>query len=215
MWLIKCSRQSIGPERMYSRAKIFRCRRDGRSCSMAWPRWRSTGASSDYAEFLGVLEQQAKQTIFAPESRDAPVQILGPLEAAGLTFDALWFLGADDASWPAVGRPHPFLTRSLQRTHNMPHAETATANPVDVASGTDTNPALFADCARILLDDPGVDGLLISGLYGGYAIRFDDNLLEMEMRPATASRACRATTASPSWSIASTAPCRVICGPRR
>jgi ATP-dependent helicase/nuclease subunit B len=82
------------------------------------------GRIVDYAEFLEVLEQQANQTIFAPESRDAPVQILGPLEAAGLNFDALWFLGADDASWPAVGRPHPFLTRSLQRTHNMPHAET-------------------------------------------------------------------------------------------
>ena len=25
--------------------------------------------------------------------------------------------------WPAVARPHPFLTRSLQRTHNMPHAD--------------------------------------------------------------------------------------------
>jgi len=81
------------------------------------------GRMADYAEFLEVLEGQAKQTIFAPESRDAPVQILGPLEAAGLTFDALWFLGADDTSWPAVGRPHPFLTRSLQRTHNMPHAD--------------------------------------------------------------------------------------------
>jgi probable DNA repair protein len=83
------------------------------------------GRVAEYAQFLEVLEQQAKQTIFALESRDAPVQILGPLEAAGLTFDALWFLGADDASWPAVGRLHPFLTRSLQRTHNMPHADSA------------------------------------------------------------------------------------------
>ena len=81
------------------------------------------GRLASYAEFLEVLERQAKQTIFAPESRDAPVQILGPLEAAGLTFDALWFLGADDANWPAVARPHPFLTRSLQLTHNMPHAD--------------------------------------------------------------------------------------------
>ena len=81
------------------------------------------GRLASYAEFLEVLEGQAKQTIFAPESHDAPVQILGPLEAAGLTFDALWFLGADDANWPAVARPHPFLTRSLQRTHNMPHAD--------------------------------------------------------------------------------------------
>jgi ATP-dependent helicase/nuclease subunit B len=81
------------------------------------------GRKTSYSEFLDVLERQAEQTIFAPESRDAAVQILGPFEAAGLTFDALWFLGADDASWPAVARPHPFLTRSLQRAHNMPHAD--------------------------------------------------------------------------------------------
>src|SRR6202041_2692549 len=61
--------------------------------------------------------------IFAPRTGGAAGQGLGPFEAAGLTFDALWFLGADDASWPAVGRPHPFLTRSLQRIHNMPHAD--------------------------------------------------------------------------------------------
>jgi len=81
------------------------------------------GRKTGYSEFLEVLERQAAQTIFAPESRDAAVQVLGPFEAAGLTFDALWFLGADDASWPAVARPHPFLTRSLQRAHNMPHAD--------------------------------------------------------------------------------------------
>jgi ATP-dependent helicase/nuclease subunit B len=81
------------------------------------------GRKTGYSEFLEVLERQARQTIFAPESRDAPVQIMGPFEAAGLTFDALWFLGADDASWPAVARRHPFLTRSLQQTHNMPHAD--------------------------------------------------------------------------------------------
>jgi len=81
------------------------------------------GRTVSYAEFVEVLEQQAEQTIFAAESRDAPVQILGPLEAAGLTFDALWFLGADDANWPAVARPHPFLPQWLQRMHNMPHAD--------------------------------------------------------------------------------------------
>jgi ATP-dependent helicase/nuclease subunit B len=83
------------------------------------------GRNVGYPEFLEVLEQQAAQTIFAPESRNAPIQILGPLEAAGLTFDALWFLGADDANWPAPARPHPFLPASLQRKHGMPHADTA------------------------------------------------------------------------------------------
>ena len=81
------------------------------------------GRKAGYSEFLDVLERQARQTIFAPESRDAAVQIMGPFEAAGLTFDALWFLGADDASWPAVARRHPFLTRSLQQAQNMPHAD--------------------------------------------------------------------------------------------
>jgi ATP-dependent helicase/nuclease subunit B len=84
------------------------------------------GRIVSYKEFVEVLEHQAQQTIFAAESRDAPVQILGPFEAAGLTFDALWFLGADDASWPAVARPHPFLPPWLQRTHNMPHADSTT-----------------------------------------------------------------------------------------
>jgi ATP-dependent helicase/nuclease subunit B len=81
------------------------------------------GRTVEYGVFLEVLERQAAKTIFSPESRDAPVLILGPFETAGLTFDALWFLGADDAQWPPVGRPHPFLTKSLQRQYQMPHGD--------------------------------------------------------------------------------------------
>ncbi|SIT41162.1 CoA-binding domain protein [Paraburkholderia piptadeniae] len=57
----------------------------------------------------------------------------------------------------------------------------ATANPVDVAGGTDSNPAVFAECAQILLGDPEVDGLLITGLYGGYGVRFSQSLTPIEM----------------------------------
>lgn len=60
-------------------------------------------------------------------------------------------------------------------------AAASVANPVDVAGGTDSNPAIFADCARILLDDPSVDGLLITGLYGGYGIRFSQSLTTIEL----------------------------------
>ncbi|MBL0713478.1 MAG: acetate--CoA ligase family protein, partial [Desulfosarcina sp.] len=45
-------------------------------------------------------------------------------------------------------------------------------NPVDVAGGTDADPSLFADCARIILNDRAVGGLLIVGLFGGYGLRF-------------------------------------------
>ncbi|MDX8535868.1 acetate--CoA ligase family protein [Mesorhizobium sp. VK25A] len=54
-------------------------------------------------------------------------------------------------------------------------------NPVDVAGGTDSDPSVFATCAEILLQDPMVDGLLISGLYGGYAVRFSQDLLSAEI----------------------------------
>ena len=49
-------------------------------------------------------------------------------------------------------------------------------NPVDVAGGTDSDPSLFADCAKIILNDPNVGGLLIVGLFGGYGIRFEESL---------------------------------------
>lgn len=57
----------------------------------------------------------------------------------------------------------------------------AVGNPIDVAGGTDSNPAVFADCVRILLADPGVDALLITGLFGGYGVRFSQTLTESEI----------------------------------
>ena len=53
-------------------------------------------------------------------------------------------------------------------------------NPVDVAGGTDADPSLFADCARIILQDPHVGGLLLVGLFGGYGMRFAESLSLME-----------------------------------
>jgi acetyltransferase len=53
-------------------------------------------------------------------------------------------------------------------------------NPVDVAGGTDADPAVFAECARIILKDPAVGGLLIAGLFGGYGIRFAESLAFIE-----------------------------------
>jgi ATP-dependent helicase/nuclease subunit B len=81
------------------------------------------GTVAAYGEFLRVLERHARTTIFSPQSHEAAVQILGPFESAGMEFDAIWFLGADDTTWPAPARPHPFLTQSLQKQRGMPHAD--------------------------------------------------------------------------------------------
>jgi acetyltransferase len=59
-------------------------------------------------------------------------------------------------------------------------ANASLRNPIDVAGGTDSNPAIFASCARILLRDENIGGLLIVGLFGGYGIRFSEKLKFIE-----------------------------------
>ncbi len=80
------------------------------------------GRRIDWTEFLATLSRTLDETLFAPESSDAPIQIAGPAESAGLSADAIWFLGADEDAWPAPGSTHPLLPLPLQREAAMPHA---------------------------------------------------------------------------------------------
>jgi ATP-dependent helicase/nuclease subunit B len=73
-----------------------------------------------FAQAVESLERIAHQTLFAPESRHAAVQILGPFESAGSHFDAVWFLRANDAEWSTTASPNPLLPWQLQRDLNMP-----------------------------------------------------------------------------------------------
>jgi probable DNA repair protein len=80
------------------------------------------GRRMQWNDFLSALAQTLDETLFAPESRDAPVQIAGPAESAGLTADAIWFLGANEDAWPPNGATHPLLPPEVQRQAGMPHA---------------------------------------------------------------------------------------------
>ncbi len=75
-----------------------------------------------WPEFLSALARALDETLFAPESHDAPIQIAGPAESAGLTADAIWFMGANEIGWPASGATHPLLPPEVQREAAMPHA---------------------------------------------------------------------------------------------
>jgi ATP-dependent helicase/nuclease subunit B len=78
------------------------------------------GTAVEFSDALSALERIARETIFAPESRDAPVQVMGPLEAAGSMFDAIWFLRAGELSWPAASSSSSLLPWYLQRELEMP-----------------------------------------------------------------------------------------------
>ena len=77
------------------------------------------------SEALANLSRILRQTVFAPESQNAPVQILGPLELGGVSFDALWFLSADDLTWPPPAAANPLIPWQLQRAVGMPGADRA------------------------------------------------------------------------------------------
>jgi probable DNA repair protein len=80
------------------------------------------GRRVGWAEFLSALGRALEGTLFAPESRDAAIQIAGPAESAGLSADAIWFLGTTEDTWPSKGAMHPMLPPEVQRETAMPHA---------------------------------------------------------------------------------------------
>jgi probable DNA repair protein len=75
----------------------------------------SAGASA-------ALRALARQTIFQPEGSAAPIEILGMLEGAGLTFDALWVAGLAAERWPPAPTPNPLLPIDWQRERQLPRA---------------------------------------------------------------------------------------------
>jgi probable DNA repair protein len=79
-----------------------------------------TGASIRFERALSLLKRLSGQIIFQPETEPAGVQILGPLEAAGLTFDNLWIAGLHDEVWPGSANPNPLLPVSMQREQKLP-----------------------------------------------------------------------------------------------
>jgi probable DNA repair protein len=83
------------------------------------------GMHVSIADALAALERIATETLFAPESRHAPVQIMGPLESAGSSFDAVWLLRANDLAWPSRPASNPLLPWLLQRELAMPGVDPA------------------------------------------------------------------------------------------
>ena len=62
----------------------------------------------------------------------------------------------------------------------------AVRNPVDVAGAADADPGAFSRALDVLAADPAVGSVLIVGLFGGYGIRFSDQLTASETRAARA-----------------------------
>ena len=73
-------------------------------------------------EALQSLIQLAQRTLFQPQGFSTPIQILGSLEATGIEFDALWFLGLESEAWPPPPKPNSLLPLSLQHKYHLPRS---------------------------------------------------------------------------------------------
>jgi probable DNA repair protein len=75
-----------------------------------------------FSQAHAFLRGHCADTLFQPESPDAPIQILGVLESAGLRFDCLWVSGLTDEAWPLEARPNPFIPIAAQKKAGIPQA---------------------------------------------------------------------------------------------
>jgi len=73
----------------------------------------------DYATALSAIRRLLSERVFQPETPDAPIQVLGLMEAAGHQFEALWVCGLHDGCWPPAPQPSPFLPVGEQRQQGL------------------------------------------------------------------------------------------------
>ncbi len=73
------------------------------------------------------LRQMCLQQLHQPENKtEARILVLGMLEQPANALDGLWVIGMNDLHWPPPPRPNPLLPYALQRTKDMPGADSAT-----------------------------------------------------------------------------------------
>ncbi|MCI0583315.1 MAG: acetate--CoA ligase family protein, partial [Chloroflexi bacterium] len=95
---------------------------------------------------------------------------------ATLAADALADL---DAPLARLGEP----TRHRLRSLLGPAA--SVVNPIDLAGAADRGPRVFAEVLETIVADSAVGGILVTGLLGGYAIRFAEELALEETQAAS------------------------------
>lgn len=71
---------------------------------------------------LGHIRRILRDEIVQHETPLAPIQVMGALEAGGLSFDGVWVAGASDDKLPSPVQPNPFLPAQWQRQNNFPRS---------------------------------------------------------------------------------------------
>lgn len=79
----------------------------------------------------------------------------------------------------------PLCAETQQSLRTLMPARATPTNPIDVAGATDEDPLSFATITEVCLKDPEVDGVIVTGLFGGYRMLLSE---EFGVREETAAR---------------------------
>jgi acyl-CoA synthetase (NDP forming) len=71
-----------------------------------------------------------------------------------------------------------------QELRTLMPARATPSNPIDVAGATDEDPLSFATITEVCLKDPNVDGVIITGLFGGYRMLLSEEFGAREEQAA-------------------------------
>lgn len=104
-----------------------------------------------FTEALTRIRRMATETVFQPESPPNAVNIMGVLEANGLSFDHLWLSGVHDEDWPPLPTPNPLIPLQLQREYGLP--ESSAERSLEQTQRTLTN--LMASAREVVVSWPG------------------------------------------------------------
>ena len=121
-------------------------------------------------EALQQLRRIMTDTVFQPETADessVPIQILGVLESAGQSFEALWVSGLNESAWPLAARPNPLIPVELQRRAGVPESSAATSLALDEVITTHWRgaaPLVIFSHARTTGRDAGEEPRAVSAL---------------------------------------------------
>ncbi len=77
------------------------------------------------AAALAQLRDLCAGTVFQPQGPGGPVLVMGLLEAASVSFDALWVAGLSGQEWPPAPQPNALLPLGWQREREVPRASAA------------------------------------------------------------------------------------------
>ena len=108
----------------------------------------------NFDQALSRLREIAAANPFQIENEGAPIQIVGTLEASGLSFDHLWIMGLHDETLPSAATLNPFIPVSLQRERKLPHSSAER----ELEFARRLMARLFASATDVIASYPATDG---------------------------------------------------------